>query len=272
VQKKSFFTHHEFVNRYKVRVNFLDYANLLYSLPDVWKRELLHYDFNSDNLQECKEYVSKMLKANRTGNMIYWTIVNRTEAVLQGLGKWKDIYNLDIKDKECTKYHLSIHNTCMEVKMKSFQYQIVHRILPTNKYLAMCKLVESDKCFFCEKDIETIEHLFCHCEKIQPLWQGLINWIRPELTVTKLDEKNIIFGYIGTDASFRCINMLILVTKRYIYVKKCMKMNVSFVNLKSYLLSYYYVEKNIAMKNENAQKMFMKKWSFVEQKMESMAL
>ena len=271
VQTKSFYTHQEFVQKYKVRITFLDFANLLYSIPEEWKRVLLQYDFNVNKLYECKSCVFKVLKAKRTSHTIYWTLVNKVEVLTVGLNKWKDICKHDIKEEEWPKYHLSIHNTCMEVKMKSFQYQIVHRSLPTNKYLAMCNLIESEKCYFCEKEIETIEHLFCHCKIIQPLWQGLVAWLRPELMVTKLEDKNIIFGYIGTDASFRCINMLILITKRYIYVRKCQKMHVSFVDLKCYILMYYHVEKYIASKNENVQKWFKQKWSFIERKMELMA-
>ena len=40
------------------------------------------------------------------------------------------------------------------------QYQILHRIIPTNDYLYKLKKVNSPLCTFCKTEIENTDHLF----------------------------------------------------------------------------------------------------------------
>ena len=40
------------------------------------------------------------------------------------------------------------------------QIRILHRILPVNYYIKKINVVNSDKCSFCKKDNETIQHVF----------------------------------------------------------------------------------------------------------------
>ena len=47
--------------------------------------------------------------------------------------------------------------------MRAFQYKILLRTIPTNKYLKMCNISDDDTCYFCKSGIETIEHLFLSC-------------------------------------------------------------------------------------------------------------
>ena len=42
----------------------------------------------------------------------------------------------------------------------AFKYNILLRTLPTNKYLFICKLIETQAYCFCEIITETIQHLF----------------------------------------------------------------------------------------------------------------
>ena len=50
-----------------------------------------------------------------------------------------------------------------EAKFQWMQFQILHRIIATNKYLYKLKLIDSPVCSFCKQEVETIEHLFFEC-------------------------------------------------------------------------------------------------------------
>ena len=60
---------------------------------------------------------------------------------------WWDVYKTQVK---CTK----------ETNLRNFQYKLLTRIIPTNKFLYKCKLSDTSLCAFCGIYTETIEHLF----------------------------------------------------------------------------------------------------------------
>ena len=63
------------------------------------------------------------------------------------------------------KIYLLPFKTTLDTKLREFQYKILNRILYTNKILFEFKKVDSPLYEFCEKELETIEHLFFHCAK-----------------------------------------------------------------------------------------------------------
>ena len=59
-----------------------------------------------------------------------------------------------------------------EMSLRWLQVRINHRILRLNYYLYKMKLVESDKCTFCNQVSETIQHIFWESEKVKYFWNG----------------------------------------------------------------------------------------------------
>ena len=87
----------------------------------------------------------------------------------------------------------------------------IHGILGLNNYLYKMKIVESDKCTFCNQVSETIQHGF---ETMLHDNYGLLD--------VKFNAENIIFGSQKFD---NLLNELILIGKRYIFhMKKEKKM------------------------------------------------
>merc|ERR1711973_448677 len=58
-------------------------------------------------------------------------------------------------------------------KLKNFQFKLLHRRIPTNKFLYTIKVKDNNLCTFCKKDIETLIHMFWTCEIIQTFWRSL---------------------------------------------------------------------------------------------------
>ena len=99
-----------------------------------------------------------------------------------------------------------------------FQYRILFGILPTRYFLRKIKLSESDKCVFCKDQKETILRLFCHCSKVIPIWQNIESWISNKVGIKlKVTDSMKILGYIERNKDYWPINLVILVTKKYIY-------------------------------------------------------
>ena len=104
------------------------------------------------------------------------------------------------------------------------QLRILHRILPTNKYLCMCRIVESACCSFCKQEEETISHLFWHCDIVQVFWAKLKtalnesceNCFEPIFT-----ETLVLFGVKENVVTDRVIDLMILLAKNYIFNANC---------------------------------------------------
>ena len=65
----------------------------------------------------------------------------------------KDVYELPFKVN-------------IESKMRSFQYKLIHNIIPTNLSLHRMKIKESPFCDHCNGQNKTLLHSFCECPKV----------------------------------------------------------------------------------------------------------
>ena len=99
--------------------------------------------------------------------------------------------------------------TTLDTKLREFQYKILIRILYTNNMPFKFKKVNYPLCDFCEKELETIEHLFFHCTKVCVFW---------ELKVAlRFDIKDVLFGILDTDNIYTLVNHILLESKYFIY-------------------------------------------------------
>ena len=68
----------------------------------------------------------------------------------------------------------NISLTTNDFKLRNFQYKILHRILPTNKFLVKIGIKESDQCNLCMNATDSILHYIWLCPIIKVFWQQVI--------------------------------------------------------------------------------------------------
>ena len=103
-----------------------------------------------------------------------------------------------------------------DIKLRWFQYRIIHRILSTNTYLYKIGIANNSNCTFCTEENETLLHIFGQCRFVQSLWDNILTWINDTLDINvelTLSEK--ILGKTGR--SNIVINLIITLIKYYIY-------------------------------------------------------
>ena len=88
-------------------------------------------------------------------------------------------------------------------------------MLPTNRLRRLTKIRQSDLCSFCDKETETISHLFRECESALRFWNSL-SLLVLETNILRIDfnQRNILFGI---SKGLSSVNYVILVEKYYIY-------------------------------------------------------
>ena len=120
-------------------------------------------------------------------------------------------------------------NCVKETKIQCFQYKLLHRILPSNKFLYQIRYIDKPNCSFCDNEDETLEHLFFQCQYVFSLWESLKVYLQVNIDLNlNLSLQTILFGIVD-QTSAKSANYIILMTKYYIYLCKCnnSKLNVN---------------------------------------------
>ena len=111
---------------------------------------------------------------------------------------------------------------------------------------------------FCDQNVETTLHLLYECKVVKKIWSALETWLSSMHLTVNLPAVQIILNlYNGEFHSI--INTVITVVKQYIYVKKCLKEDISFIGMLPRVINYRKTEGLIAHKN-NKMARHIKKW------------
>ena len=174
--------------------------------------------------------------------------------------KWANILNKDINEELWCKLFSSNFRCTIESKLRSFQYQILLRSLPTNKSLKEWKIKNSDLCFYCNLEPETIEHLFWICPIINAFWKSVINKLEPFLDIKSfVNPTNILLGCCDSTGNI-LINHIFVIVKRYIYISKCMEKSLSIDKVLGLIKYYHNIELNMLVVKGRPD-IFESKWS-----------
>ena len=109
---------------------------------------------------------------------------------------WENTYCLS---SLCTK----------ESKLRAFQFKFCHRKIATNAFLYKIDIKQTDSCFFCKEQKQTLVYLFWTCKYTQNFWKGMLEWISqnfkdlenvsPSLSLSFGlidDEKDLLFHHL----------------------------------------------------------------------------
>lgn len=164
--------------------------------------------------------------------------------------EWKKIYSLPF-------------TVTTDTKIREFQYKLLNNIVFTNDKLFRFKMIDSPFCAFCQTEVESLEHLFFHCNVTKTFWNLLSSWlIKQKIITTSLTLENVLFGVFNVIEDFLILNHLLLLAKFYIY--RC-KLDIIHPSLNVFIAKIranFQIEQNIASKNNKLDKHY-KKWNKV---------
>ena len=238
----------------EVRVNFLTYMRLIRSIPQMWKDKILSGHFqklstdDKANSRECK-LGTKILKIDELcSSHFYQSWINNSvpAAVLNWESKgyhmdWGKVFQLPYR---CT----------ISTRLQTLHYRIVHRFLPTNRFLFTRRVIDNPLCSFCNQ-IDSLEHFIYECVTVRHIWQKIFQ----TLHIQCADQAQAcIFGIIGaTDAD----NTTILLMKQYITTSKLSNppSTISYEGAIAAIIHHIVMENRIAIRNNDEEK-FLRKW------------
>jgi len=136
---------------------------------------------DSDTILSTKK--ARLILAEKSFSVFSPPIVEISLSKYVSNGHVKDVYELPFK-------------ATVENKLRSFQFKIVHNIIPTNLSLHKMNIKESPHCEQCLFQNETLVHMFLECSVVEPFWKDVITWCN----IKRSDKINpnyteILYGY-----------------------------------------------------------------------------
>ena len=202
---------------------------LLFSLfnafPEEWRKILKTnknsissktHDLIQTDFKLCIEG-KKVNFQNLKSKSLYDSFVSKISSIPTAQKKYNEAFSTHTFQLDWEKIYLLPFKTTLDTKLREFQYKILNRILYTNKMLFKFKKVDSPLCDFCEKELETIEHLFFHCTKVSTFWNDLKSVLDSFNITIRFDIMNVLFGILDTDNISILVNYIILESKYFIY-------------------------------------------------------
>ena len=218
-------------NLYGVQGHFLEYGKLINIIPLEWKNQ-----FRQGNITpSLNDYVSPVEtflmqgKTNTTKRYYERLIQNLAKPVSQV--RWEE--NLGVTPLSWESFYVIPLQCTREVRLREFQYKLIHRIIGVKDHLFKMRIVNENSCSFCKKNAETIEHLFVECDYSQDFWKQFTTYlkekIQKQIILTKLD---ILFGVSKGDSM---INHMIILGKKHMFYRKRNNLLPSLEDFVSYL-------------------------------------
>ena len=141
------------MDTYNVYINFVEYYGIISAIPNNWKQIILDENIKLDRI--CNEIVDKVKAESKPCKYFYKLFIQRVEQEpINCHNKWENDLKTSIEDWQ------GIYSLCIAkgTKQQSFQFKLLHIILPVNSFLYKCGLKKV--CTFCMETKENLLHLF----------------------------------------------------------------------------------------------------------------
>ena len=243
---QTFYSYAEFRNKYIwSTIDFLTYQGIINSINE-YKRSI-----NFNDHEDAKQ-VNKLISLISSGNKTVQKFLNRIDkSKATATYKWDRVFN----NIEWTKVYNKIYITTKDVQLRWFQYRLINRIIPTERYLYITKIKDDPICSFCQEEEQNICHLFFECNVVFDFWMKFERLVKEKCihcnNVT-IDKELVILGHKNNFMSDTVFDFILLLAKFYIYKMNLDKNFPTLENFVNYLKKRYVLEKYVAGIENNA--------------------
>jgi hypothetical protein len=177
-----------------------------------------------------------------TSKEIYRKIVVQYAELPPAVTKFIEIFP-EFQSTMSERMYLLPHKCVKNYKLTDFQFQILHRFLPTNDLLNKMGKINSASCTFCSLYPETLTHIFYDCTCVKTIWMYVESVLcQLESETIKLRSQDILLGFAlerDNCFSYKDVNNFLLYTKYFIW--NCRKHNkdIEITGFKHWLIETY---------------------------------
>jgi hypothetical protein len=254
-------SHNQFQSKYNIRVNFLQYAGVVKSIPKEWKVALIIDQ--ERKIAQTKSKIQNILTLPKVSKFVYKKLIeSKIERPDKCIEKWKNDLTMDIEIEKWRQFCSNVYTVSQIPHQQYFQYKLLNRILTTNEQLNKWGIVDSELCVLCDEEIETIKHMFLECEVVKLFYRDLENWISKAANFTfEFSNAEFLFGSGNPD--FVLLDQVYLSAKQYIYHCRCNRLFPKLYVFKEKILFQKDIERHI-FRNKGKLNYFENKWHGID--------
>jgi len=165
-----FVTFDEFVLKYGNVINFMEFNSIVSAInagirvANASNAQLLYNPLNTDMLISCKKPQKYAYN--------YMCNLNADNILSDLCVKWNNVLMpfQDMNEPLLSKHFINIGKITVSVRHRNFIYKYLHMKLYLNPVLQTMNIKDTDKCSFCDINVESINHLFYDCRYSMELW------------------------------------------------------------------------------------------------------
>ncbi|XP_044170625.1 uncharacterized protein LOC122954675 [Acropora millepora] len=244
--------------------------SLFSAIPKEWRRlfktkenaALLHNNFVDLDSFSLRLGGEKLDVKEIQSKLLYATFSCKTSSNPTSMKKYNEMFNTETFELDWERIFSLPFKITLNTKLREFQYKILHRICYTNILFFKFGLADSPLCYFCNKELETLEHFLFYCSKVSTFWNELNILLKSQKLISKdFHIKDILFGLLSADNNDDniLVNYIILESKYLIFRSKLRKIFPTIPLLISKCKATHQVERFIAREN-NKLHFHNKKW------------
>ena len=151
-----FYTYKEFAAKYGNCINWVHYYNLLSTIPDNWYQYRLK---EGDSILHQSKLDKLKLKKQCHSSIIYSQLIAYHNWVNGICVKWSYLLRVHIDYETYLKNFLNGYFSTISTKLRDFHYRLMANGIVTNRNLYHWKILNHDRCTFCNNARKTIIHL-----------------------------------------------------------------------------------------------------------------
>ena len=104
-----------------------------------------------------------------------------------------------LADGKINEIHSLAFKITKETRLSTFQFQLVHNILPHRILLHKMGIADSPRCLDCNNP-GTVSHMLVSCPMLEMLWSNALSWWNTNSVYkVSFNEFNTLFGYNADD-------------------------------------------------------------------------
>lgn len=203
---------------------------------------------------------------------MYELLLQKDKKTPTARDRWKEYFINDgiVQTEEIWKFWNSMpYQVSREVKLQSFQFCILNRVLRCNEYLKRIRIKNSDTCDHCAEDIF---HFLYECTDTVGFWSELGVWLEQFVELIsfpdEIMEYEFLFGRQGSSVEIKRINYVFLLGKSFVYRQKLFDNN----NLDVYQFLCEFknslaVEKMACIREGSCKKKFDRIWKVIYERL-----
>ena len=173
--------------------------SVLNALPSQWRDSLNRSLYSVKKAFNLQEKIVLRLNGQNTSinkavsKTIYKELRNRVITIPSAQEKYGSSFVSDTLD--WPEIYSLPHRVTSDTKLRQFQFKLLNKYLATNAFLYKIGVASSPLRSFCEKENESLEHIFIYCNYAEEFWAEVIKWLRSlNVNISNLNDKEIMLA------------------------------------------------------------------------------